>query len=143
MSTLTAGAGPGGPDPASTSRVELACLAAVVEVGEILAEQLQTLAPAVEDELAALIWPLGTAWDRRARVIVAVTVALAVAAWVGSLFGSGVFSPDERFNAERLSAQEGQVAPYGPAEVYGHPGAERGVERQDLIRQFMELDRTN
>ncbi len=73
----------------------------------------------------------------------AVTVSLAVAAWVGFLFGSGVFSAQERFNAERLSAQEGEVAPYGPAEVYGHPGAERAVERQDWIRQFIELDRAN
>ena len=64
MSTLTAGAVPGGPDPASTSRMEPARLAAVVEVGEILAEQLQTRAPDAEDELVALICELGTAWSR-------------------------------------------------------------------------------
>ncbi len=67
--------------------------------------------------------------------------AVALAAWTGSLLGSGVLDPGARFNAERLAAQSGAQVVYGPAEVPGHPSAT--AQRQDLIRQFVALDGAN
>lgn len=69
-------------------------------------------------------------------------VAIALAAWAGSLLGSGALDSGARFNAERLAAQSGVEVLYGPAAVPGHPGATT-MQRQDLIRQFIALDGVN
>jgi len=80
---------------------------------------------------------------RNWTAIAAVIVAVALATWVGWLFGSGALNAQDRYNAELLGAQQGSVMSYGPAEVYGHPGAGTVVERQDLIRGAVALDGVN
>jgi len=68
--------------------------------------------------------------------------AIALAAWTGSLLGSGTFEAGARFNAERLAAQSGVERVYGPAALPGHPGT-LTAQRQDWIRQFIALDGVN
>lgn len=69
-------------------------------------------------------------------------LGIALAAWVGSLFGSGAFNGEARFHAERWAAQQGAVVAYSTPEIYGHPGA-GALENVDLIRQFVGLDGVN
>ncbi len=80
---------------------------------------------------------------RKWAAIAAVIVAVALGMWVGLLFGSGALNAQDRYNAELLGAQQGSVMSYGPAEVYGHPGAGTVVERQDFIRRVVGLDGVN
>lgn len=68
------------------------------------------------------------------------TLTLVAAGFVGALFGSGLYSVEGRFGAERLAAQTGMMELRGLPEVPGHPGARVEFGRKDVVRQMMALD---
>ena len=87
-----------------------------------------------------------TGWEAfgaRRRKLVTGTVAavtLLAAGLIGALFGSGLYSVDGRFAAERLAAQTGRAELRSLPNVPGHPGAREGFDRMDVVRQIMALD---
>lgn len=68
-----------------------------------------------------------------------VGLTLAVALLVGTLIGSGQFSAESRFNAERLAAQQDSAELYDVPEVHKHPGATPAAARSGSMREFLGM----
>ena len=102
-------------------------------------------APVFIEERPARITGLliqASARSRRWAARVSVCLAVVLAAWIGAALGSGALTAEARYYSKLVAAQSGQVELYGPAEVPGHPGAERW-QRQDFLRKILALDAMN
>lgn len=69
--------------------------------------------------------------------------AIGLAAWLGSLVGSGALSEDARVQAAPADDPEFALASFGTPEIRGHPGAATGLEWSDVLRQVFLIDRVN
>ncbi len=74
---------------------------------------------------------------RRRMWVIGLT--LAVALLVGTIIGSGQFSAESRFSAERLAAQQDPTELYDVPEVHSHPGAKPAPARSGSMREFLGM----